>query len=301
MFLIGVNDIADCIVHAMVLLFADDIKLAMAISTVSDTRFLQADINNALQWSERNRLPFNLVKCEVITITRRQEPYIVEYFLGGHVVERKNEIRDLGILVDPSFQFVAHRERIITKARQSMGYIKMISKGQFNTRALVVLYTSYVRSKLEFGSVIWDPYQENYSDDIESVQKQFVLYALGDTNRIPPYRLSPYEERCEKLGLDRLSTRRKEANIMTAYDLYNKRINDRNVESRFIRRSTHYQLTSNRVLTEARYGNDYGHNQPLAKMIRLVNEHEKFLSLRRIEFKAEAKKKLKKKLKESIT
>lgn len=31
-----------------VLLFADDIKLAMAISSVSDTRFLQADINNAL-------------------------------------------------------------------------------------------------------------------------------------------------------------------------------------------------------------------------------------------------------------
>lgn len=53
-----------------------------------------------------------------------------------------------------------------------MGYIKAISKGQFRTRALVTLYTSYVRSNSEFGSIIWDPYQEMYSVDIESIQKQ---------------------------------------------------------------------------------------------------------------------------------
>lgn len=174
-----------------------------------------------------------------------------------------------------------------------MGFIKMISKGQFDTRALVVLYTAYVRSKLEFGSVIWDPHQDNYSDDIESVPKQFVLYVLGDTNRIPPYRLSPYEERCEKLRLETLSTRRQVANAIMAYDLYNKRINDSNIESRFIRREQHRTLKNHRLLAEAIYGNNYGYNQPLAKMIRLVNEHESLLALRRNEFKTEVKKKLK--------
>lgn len=87
--------------------------------------------------------------------------------------------------------FDGHIEQITMKARQAMGYIKWISKGQFRYRALKVLYMTYVRSKLEFASVIWEPYSEVYKNDIESVQKQFVLYTLGDNNRPPPYRLLP--------------------------------------------------------------------------------------------------------------
>lgn len=53
--LIGVNDIADCVLHALVLLFADDIKLSMIIDSAEESRYLQTDINNVLEWSGRNR------------------------------------------------------------------------------------------------------------------------------------------------------------------------------------------------------------------------------------------------------
>lgn len=82
-----------------------------------------------------------------------------------------------------------------------MGYIKSIAKGQFGIRALKSLYVTYVRSRLEFGSVIWDPYQSTYSDLIEAVQKQFVMFVLGDKNRVPPYTLPPYEARCNILRI----------------------------------------------------------------------------------------------------
>lgn len=87
--------------------------------------------------------------------------------MGDHVVQRKEEVRDLGIPVEKQFLLIAHMERSMTiRARQQMSYIKTISKGQFGTKALVVLYKSYARSKLEFASVIWDPYQKNYSPRI---------------------------------------------------------------------------------------------------------------------------------------
>lgn len=293
LFLIGVNDIVECVVSALPLLFADDIKLAMLVSSTADCRKLQIDIDNVLGWSERNRLPFNLEKCEVITIARVNDPHYVTYFMGDHVVERKQEVRDLGVLVDQKFTLIAHMERSITRARQSMGYIKSVSKGQFDTRALVVLYNAYVRSKLGFASVIWDPYQQNYIDDIESVQKQFVLYALGDSNRIPPYRLSPYEERCDKLGLDNLATRRKISSALMAHDLYNKRIDDANIATSLVRRTQNRTLRNERPLVEAVYETNYGYNQPLARVIRSVNEFSGFLSLDRNRFKAEVKKKLK--------
>lgn len=86
----------------------------------------------------------------------------------SHTIERKSEVRDLGIPVDALFKFGTHIEWMSTKANQMMGYIKSISKGQFGLRALKVLYVAYVRSSLEFASVIWDHYEEVYSDHIES-------------------------------------------------------------------------------------------------------------------------------------
>lgn len=138
--------------------------------------------------------------------------------------------------------------------------------------------------------MIWDPYNDVYRDDIESIQKQFVMYALGDNNRIKPYRLTSYEERCQKLGLQNLSDRRKEANVLMAYDLYNGRITDVNLDKRLIRSSLKYDFKKKRLLVEKMYKSDYSYNQPMAKMIRHVNEFSDNMTLSRSSFKNEVRK-----------
>ena len=105
MFLIYINDIVDCVVHAMVLLFADDIKMMMQISTVAETTCLQRDINNVIEWSERNRLPFNKAKCNIITYRRITNFHNASYMMGDYKIERKEELRDLGLLVDQQMTF----------------------------------------------------------------------------------------------------------------------------------------------------------------------------------------------------
>ena len=110
LFLIGVNDIVEYVAFATPLLFADDTKLLMQIGSTADARRLQTDIDNVLRWSVINKLPFNKAKCEVITIARIDDPYYVAYFMGEDVVERKQEVRDLGIPVDPKFNLIAHME-----------------------------------------------------------------------------------------------------------------------------------------------------------------------------------------------
>lgn len=75
----------------------------------------------------------DLGKCEVITVARISDRYYVTYYVGDHVVERNQDVRDLGIPVDPQFTLIAHMRRSITRARKSMGYIKTVSKGQFDT------------------------------------------------------------------------------------------------------------------------------------------------------------------------
>ncbi len=124
-----------------------------------------------------------------------------------------------------------------------------------------------------------------YRDDIESIQKQFVIYALGDNNRIPPYVLRPYEERCRELGLETLLDRRNRINLLFAYNLYNDKMYDTNFSDRLIGTEPAYHLRRNRLVVQRAYRRDHEHHQPFAKMIRLINEFSADMQLSESRFK----------------
>lgn len=152
-FTIYINDIVEVVSNAMTLLFADDIKICFEIRSFNDTVNLQGDIDNILNWCNRNRLFFNSQKCAIFTAKRTRSFINRNYTLNEHVLERKDEIRDLGIILDQRFSFASHIEHITVSARQMIGYIKRVSNGKFTIETKRILYLAYVRSKLEFASV----------------------------------------------------------------------------------------------------------------------------------------------------
>ena len=65
LFLIFINDIENCITHSIIRCFADDTRISMAISdSQNDTRHLQTDLQNVIQWSERNNMALHKDKFE---------------------------------------------------------------------------------------------------------------------------------------------------------------------------------------------------------------------------------------------
>lgn len=101
-----------------------------------------------------------------------------------------------------------------------LGFLKRIRYYFRNVKALTSIYNTHVRSHLEYASVIWNPIYGVHSDKIESVQKQFVLYALRRTvRRDSEYRLPPYPLRCSTLNLESLSRRRTNSCIFFVFDV----------------------------------------------------------------------------------
>lgn len=272
LFLIFINDIEEVVVHAMLRLFADDIKLSMIINDLADCEKLQSDINKVMEWNETNRLLFRNEKCAIFTAYRKTSCIKAKYKLGEFEIERCEEIRDLGILVDSKFTFAHHIEQLTSHARQIIGYIKRISDGKFEIETLRLLYLAYVRSKMEFASVIWSPYQSVYIDDIESIQKQFMIDLLDIRRNATSYRLAPYIERCRKLKLQPLYWRREVADTMLAYDLYVGYVNDDFLKSKFKGSRSNREFRANRLLETRVYGANYLTNQPIARLVNIVNE-----------------------------
>lgn len=277
LFLVLINDLEEVIEKAKLAMFADDVKIMKEIVDTSDTRLLQNDINNIIEWCATNRLYFNNLKCAIFTASRSNSIIKSSYAIGEHVIERKDEIRDLGVLVDQRFSFNHHIEQITAHARQMIGYIKRVSNGNFTLETKRILYLAYVRSRLEFASVIWSPHQTIYMDDIESVQKQFVIYLLENRKCATSFKLSPYYDRCKILNIEPLNLRRRIADALFVYDVCVTKINDVVINSKFIKSKTTRTLRKNRWFEEPRYKNEYSKYKPIARMLQIANKYSNII------------------------
>lgn len=70
------------------------------------------------------------------------------------------------------------------------------------------LFVSLVRPSLEYGCVLWSPFYSCHSDRIESVQVQFLLFALRSLPWNTSENLPPYENRLKLIDLPTLKQRR---------------------------------------------------------------------------------------------
>lgn len=82
-----------------------------------------------------------------------------------------------------------------------------------------------VQSILEYCSIVWLPYHETWINLIESVQKQFTMFALKEYPTVSNhYHISSYESRIERLEMVKLERRRTNAALLFFYRLINNQI-----------------------------------------------------------------------------
>jgi hypothetical protein len=77
--------------------------------------------------------------------------------LGGTVVDRVSSINDLGVIMDEKMTFLEHVDLMVAKAFLMLGFIRRLSLEFRDPYTLKSLYTSLVRSKLEYASCVWNP------------------------------------------------------------------------------------------------------------------------------------------------
>ena len=94
------------------LAYADDVKIFHRIKIPSDTDALQADLDSLSKWSKTWHLKLNPVKCKTVSFTLRKAPVLRTYVLDGHPLERCEQMRDLGVVLDSKLTFADHVTRL---------------------------------------------------------------------------------------------------------------------------------------------------------------------------------------------
>lgn len=175
-FIIMVNDLPEVVKEANCLLFADDLKLSMAVRGDEDCERLQKAIDSVVTWSKKNLLQFNAQKCVTITFSRARSPIVHDYSIDGMPMIRVTEVRDLGVSLNAGLAFRDHIVNCCKKAYRNLGFIMRTVRGFTNITAVIALYNTLVRSQLECNAVIWAPHETKYSLMLERIQNKFVRF-----------------------------------------------------------------------------------------------------------------------------
>ena len=207
LFSLFINDVSFVVPRGKRIFYADDVKIFSVITSTDDCSELQSILASFENWCTQNCLDLCVVKCNTISFCRRRNPILFDYSLCGQTLERRTEVRDLGVIFDQQLTFRSHYEDVISRANRQLGFILRLADGFRDPFCLKSLYCALVRSLLESGVLVWCPYNRKWIDRIEAVQRKFVILAL----RFLPWRnsrnLPPYEHRCMLLDLDMLEKR----------------------------------------------------------------------------------------------
>ena len=209
LFLIYINDLEAAIEDANASSFADDTRISHAIEYSSDIAFLQADLNNVVQWSSHNNMDLHEKKFEYLSFRNPNNAKISEALPfqctiyttpSGIEIERKDLVRDLGIYLSDNYSWSPHINKMVDAARKVASWVFGVFKNR-SISVMLPLYKSLVRSKLEYCCPLWNPSLVKDIQAIEDVQRFF-------TNRISGVSHLCYWERLAFLNLSSLQRRR---------------------------------------------------------------------------------------------
>lgn len=217
LFVLFINDISDYIKYSSFLLYADDLKAYRVIRSPEDINKLKSDIQSISDFCTHNDLALNETKCKVVSYTRKKDSLVGAYTVNGVEMQTLNEIKDLGVVFSKNFSFSDHISQLVAECSRKIGFILRASHG-FQEKTSIILFNTYVRSKLEYCCIIWNPRTLTYTEMLEKVQKKFLRSIYLRKHGIYPFLISYERQRCE-FNVMLLSKRRENAAIVFIFNI----------------------------------------------------------------------------------
>ena len=210
LFVIMISDIDENVKRSIVRSFADDTRINKKINNSNDIKEMQEDLDTVYKWAIKNKMVFNEDKFEQMTFGHTKDTPITQYKTpSNEEIPSKDIVKDLGILTSNSLDFKEHIDKITTECKVIMGMLLRT----FETRAqepMIMMFNSYLKSKLEYCCIVWFPREQQYINKIEDIQRIF-------TSKIDGMEGLNYHQRLKKLGMYSMERRRDRFRIIYAW------------------------------------------------------------------------------------
>ena len=200
-------------VTSQVRLFADDCLLYRSVKCTQDQLDLQRDLTSLHEWSLKWDINFNPSKCVFLSMSRSESKLTKFYTLDGVILEHVQEAKYLGIILSEDLKWAKHIQFITAKANSTLGLLHR-NVHHCPEKLCEQAFISLVRSRLEYSSMVWDPYLAQDIDKIEMVQRRGARYVKQELHH-----MASVTALLKDLQWPELAERRREARLALMYKI----------------------------------------------------------------------------------
>ena len=167
--------------EALCLFYADDLTLQKDVDREEGAaqraaEELNDDLQRLYEFGKEWLLEFEPTKSQELIITNSVADHKVTHpplSMGGVIVEEKEQLEALGFTIDPRGNWSLHAKAVAKEARKRLGAIRRIAH-MLDDRAKMMAYKAFVRSKIEYGNLIYWGAAEGYLEKLDRVQSSAV-------------------------------------------------------------------------------------------------------------------------------
>ena len=217
-FLIYINDLPDGL-KSNAKLLADDTSLFSSFKSKEESASdLTNDLDMISKWAYNWKMSFNpdpKKPAQEVLFSRKNSNITHPIIHFNNVqVQRANQQRHLGIILDEKLNFKSHIDKVLTKASKGIAVIKRL-RNSLPRKSLITIYKAIIRPHLDYGDILYDqPNNATFCQKIESFQYKVTLSITGAIQGISQEKL------LEELGLDTLKSREKALLYVQNYEYW---------------------------------------------------------------------------------
>ena len=145
-------------------------------------RHLQQCLNKLNDWTDTNGFKFSSAKtvCIHFCKLRKQHPEPC-LLLNGSPVPVVEEAKFLGVIFDNKLSFLPHIRQLKNKCTKALNLLRVLAHTTWGAdqETLLHLYRSLIRSKLDYGCVVYGSARRSYLRMLDPIQNHALRLCLG--------------------------------------------------------------------------------------------------------------------------
>ena len=175
LFLVLLGDIDQDVLHSLVSSFADDSRITKGVTCQTDVDDLQCDLESIYKWTNENNMALNDDKFECLRYGGNIDIKTESSYKSNTntVIEVKDHVKDLGIIMSSDCTFREHISRSVNAAKSLTGWILRTFCTR-NALPMLTLWKSLVLPKLDYCCILWNPMGKGQIQSLEMVQRTFL-------------------------------------------------------------------------------------------------------------------------------
>ena len=134
------------------------------------------------EWADTNGFKFSESKTVCVHFCRLRKQHVDPVLtLNGKPIPVAEETKFLGLIFDRKLSFLPHLRYLRTKCLKGLNLLRVVAHTSWGAdqQTLLHLYRSLIRSKLDYGCIVYGSARDSYLRMLDPIQNHALRLCIG--------------------------------------------------------------------------------------------------------------------------